>query len=200
MDWSKVPSRGEGLFKLFKIELVLKFSILKSSLSADRSASCTASVRTEWKKIGCTNLSIVVGLMVGVRVAFVQGMSFAGQRFLDVQSQSQGIQFVQFENAFLHTFAGSNFASGEIVFAAALVDVLDQMDGLSPGVVRQSTELLLKSWTVLDVGSKVGGQQQVVEWLDDVVVGIGLEIIDVLGESRVAGVAVDQIVCFCVCF
>lgn len=132
-------------------------------------------------------------LVIGVRIALVQAVCLRSQRLLNIQGQCQCVQFVQFQSLLLFGSGQSGF--GEIVCAATLGDVLDKADAMIPCGVGQSTELLLETWTISHVRSKVGRQQQIVERFLNEIVGIVLEMRQVLRETRVVGIALNELIC-----
>lgn len=142
--------------------------------------------------LGVVTVSAGLGVvwLMGVRVGLVQTVCLHGEGLLVLQSDRQSLEFVELDD--VH---GDGLLLHEVVFTATLGDVLDQVDGIVPGLVGEGTELLLEAGAVLDVRSKVGGEQQVFVGLGQLLVGVVLESLLVDSEVGVEGVAVDQDIC-----
>lgn len=128
----------------------------------------------------------VVRLM-GMRVCLMQTVRLHGEGLLVLQGDGQRLQFVELDD--VH---GDRLLLHEVVFPATLRDVLNQFDGIVPGLVGQSAELFLEAGTVLDVRAEVGGEQHIFVGLGQLLVGVVLQSLLVDHEVGVDGVAVDQ--------
>lgn len=135
----------------------------------------------------CLYLCIVVCFVVGVRVHLMDVVCFDSQTLFNIQSQAQCFDFGQFQWGF-----DAVAAQIEIMSAATFGDVLDQADATVPCCIRQSFECLFEAGAIVYIGAEVDGQQHMIEWTDDLVVGIGLQMVHMWFESRVCGITIDQ--------
>jgi len=127
-------------------------------------------------------LEVVGQLGVAVSVGGVGGTGVdvggsGGQLLLGIQSQSQGVQFIDLQGAALGAHrAGGLVAGVEVHDASAAGHLLDQGNAVVEGAVREALVQLLEAGAVLLVRVEVGGQQQVVVGLGQLGVDVGLDL------------------------
>lgn len=130
-------------------------------------------------------------LLDGVRVMQVQLVRLRRQHLFGVEGERQSGQLVQLVD---HLLVGL-VVLGEVVAAAAFRHLLDQVDGVVPRLVGQREELLLEAGPVLQVAAKVGGEQQVLVGLGQLMVGVALESLGMVGVAGEEGVTFGGFVC-----
>lgn len=124
--------------------------------------------------VGQLGIPLGVG---GVGGTGVHVSGSGGQLLLGVQSQSQGVQFVDLKSAALGAHGAGRLVAGvEVNDSSATGYLLDQGNAVLEGAVRESLVQLLEAGAVLLVGVEVGGQQEVVVRLGQVGVDVGLDL------------------------
>lgn len=113
-----------------------------------------------------------------------------GQLFLDIEGLGQTLELVQLEVARATRDVGVDDV--EVHLLPALAQVLDEVERVVPGAVRELAEDLLEAGAVLLVVGVVGGQEEEVEGAGYVGVGVLLDPPGDALDGAVFGVAVGE--------
>lgn len=142
------------------------------------------------------NFGIVVVAVVQVGRFSMDVVSDAGQLLFGVQGHGEGVHLIDFQDFVVGEGDGRRVLvpAVEVGLAAPLRDVLDQLDGLVPGLVGEPLEKLVESRTVLLVGIEMSSQQEVVVRGSELGVHVGLKFLFHILKSSHKSVALNGVI------